>query len=207
MFNEKLILCISLIFILSGCAASTKSFDSTSTAVAPVTKFFMSPETAKQYQSWVDAQLELKKVEKVIGYNVNEYLENHADAIYLSGFYQYDDALKLVAAMPPIYDKTAAEIAGIKEQKDFPEIGQMKTLLAEMMRLEKISAEYLGKHIQAAKDGQSAVQKQNENLYVKYYKDAMAHSRTMMDVYAKTLIRGGNIAGKKLVEENTPPKK
>ncbi len=196
---------IVLSLFLSGCTVASTPPVATSDTPVAVGKYPISEDTKRAYEAWLGVKAELDKVQTVIAYNVGEYLENHADAIYLASMYEYDAALQLVDAMPPIYDKTVSVIASIEEQKDFPEVGQIKTLLSEMMRLEKLSAEHLKKNIQALKSGQSAVAQKNETLYVKYYKEAMVKSRAMYDLNIETLLRGGKIEGQKLVEENTPP--
>jgi hypothetical protein len=203
--NKKIIGFIAFIFVLSGCTSTSKPSVIAPGNIIPVGKYAISEETSRAYQSWLETKAELDKVQTVISYNFDEYLDNHADAIYLATFSEYDAALQLVDEMPPIYDKTVAVIASMKAQKDFPEVEQLKTLLSEMMSLEKLSTENLEKHIQALKAGQSATARKYETLYVQYYKEAMVKSRAMYDLNIQTLTRGGKIEGQKLVEENTPP--
>lgn len=159
------------------------------------------------YAAWQLAKKELDKVQVIIGYDVNEYLYGHSAAIGLRDYYKYDEALQAVDYMPIVYPKIVKAWAEIQPQKDFPEIAEIKTLYKEMLELEKISGEYLRKNIVAAKAGDAVAKRTNEDLYTKYYQDAMAKNRQMMDVYAKVLTHGGDIEGKKLLKDNLPAKK
>lgn len=159
------------------------------------------------YAAWQIAKKELDKFQIMIGLNVNDYMDPYAEAIDLEKYYQYDAAIAKVDSMPAVYPKMIAALADFQPQKDFPEIAEIKTLYRDMVELEKTSSEYLRKHLVAAKAGDSTAKKTNEDLYVKYYKDAMAKSRQMMDVYANVLAHGSDIEGKKLLKDNLPPKK
>lgn len=157
------------------------------------------------YAAWQLAKKELDKFQIMIGLNINDYMDPYAEAIELEAFYKYDDALAAVDYMPTVYPKMIAALADFQPQKDFPEIAQIKTLYTDMIALEKTSSEYLRKYIVASKAGNSAAKKANETLYVKYYKDAMAKGREMMDVYVKVLAHGADIEEKKLLKDNLPP--
>jgi hypothetical protein len=206
--NKTIIVFVSLIFILAGCVSPTKPVIWDPTPVnptLPIGTYPVNSETAKLFKAWEDSQSELRKVEQVIDYNTNEYFKNHEKALAFFDSAQYDKADQQLATISAQHEKTVAVIATIKTQKDFPEIAQLKTVLAEMMRLEKLSTEYFAKTIQAKKVGDEPIQKETEDLYVQYYNEAMTQNYAMLNLYGKALLWGADITSKKTLEEFAPP--
>ncbi len=148
-------------------------------------------------KGWELAKADMKTNEEVIG-AFNKYYEIWGWAYEHRVFLRFKEALETAAYLPGQMDKIEKLAGSMSGVPGYPEINELKKCYLKMIPLLRSGADHLRQSIVAARDNDSAAEKEHERVYVAKYKEAMAYGRESFAIMGEIYTRGGRTEYQKL---------